>query len=520
MNAEARSAEELNASVSEKRLEYLTRLKNWEESTRAELEANADNYHLLSQLSWIQSASGRGEEAILTSARAVAVSPGPRSLNQLARIEFAAGKADDAMKTIAKARDQARWDHELLTALVQTLVRYGKTDQATAVARSIVDRDIKDPTDLAFIAQYFAEAGMDDNAIAAIRKAIDLEPAQVSHVVDLILLKNEADQFVECKDIAARNLDQLVKSPAELMRLISGLDGGKGVKEIVAIVRASIAGKLRDMEYRQLAFELIRPEAADDSLNFSREFIKANGADEDLPSQVAGRWIAAGFLNQGREFSDEAIRRSKGWRSSLTQLAKQWVAAGQSQSAIAMIRQIAGRPKSDSRISSESRLELIDLTVGLFASGKIDDAVVFSRELWKAESDNPLSTAAMGRVALEMLRKEQWSQAESLLRECLTIRESEIPDDWMTFSAQSMLGESLLGQKLYDSAEPLLISGYEGIQSRADKMEPSLRIHHLQLTGERIVRLYTAWEKPNKVADWREKLISDLDKARKADVIK
>ena len=40
------------------------------------------------------------------------------------------------------------------------------------------------------------------------------------------------------------------------------------------------------------------------------------------------------------------------------------------------------------------------------------------------------------------------------------------PDDWSRFDTQSLLGDSLLGQKKYAEAEPLLLSGYEGLKAR------------------------------------------------------
>ena len=45
-----------------------------------------------------------------------------------------------------------------------------------------------------------------------------------------------------------------------------------------------------------------------------------------------------------------------------------------------------------------------------------------------------------------------------------------LPDDWRTFNARSLLGGSLLGQKKYAEAEPLLLSGYEGMKQREDKI--------------------------------------------------
>ena len=55
------------------------------------------------------------------------------------------------------------------------------------------------------------------------------------------------------------------------------------------------------------------------------------------------------------------------------------------------------------------------------------------------------------------------------MRESLTIRERIRPGNWATYNTKSLLGESLLGQKKYAEAEPLLLSGYEGMKQPRDE---------------------------------------------------
>ena len=62
-----------------------------------------------------------------------------------------------------------------------------------------------------------------------------------------------------------------------------------------------------------------------------------------------------------------------------------------------------------------------------------------------------------------------YAKAEPLLRECLKIRETKLPDDWRT---QSLFNGSLLGLKNYADAEPLLLSGYDGMNEREAKIPP------------------------------------------------
>ena len=89
-----------------------------------------------------------------------------------------------------------------------------------------------------------------------------------------------------------------------------------------------------------------------------------------------------------------------------------------------------------------------------------------------------------------------------LLRNCLTTRERTMPDSWLTFQSQSLLGGVLLGQKKYTDAEPLLLSGYEGMKRR-EKTIPEQGKIHLSEAVERLVQLYEATDKKDEVKKWR-----------------
>lgn len=85
---------------------------------------------------------------------------------------------------------------------------------------------------------------------------------------------------------------------------------------------------------------------------------------------------------------------------------------------------------------------------------------------------------------------------------------------WTTFHTKSLLGGSLAGQKNYAEAEPLLLSGYEGMREREAKIPPEGK-PRLTEALERIVQLYDGWGKPDKAAEWRAKLPPQLDEAKK-----
>jgi serine/threonine protein kinase len=124
----------------------------------------------------------------------------------------------------------------------------------------------------------------------------------------------------------------------------------------------------------------------------------------------------------------------------------------------------------------------------------------------KLGSDHPDTLSTMNSLARAYLTSKP-AEAEPLLRAALAIREKKTPDDWLTFDTRSLLGGSLLGQKKYAEAEPLLLQGYEGLKAREAKI-PDREKKDLAEAGARIVSFYEAWGKIDKAAEWMEKLAS------------
>ena len=118
--------------------------------------------------------------------------------------------------------------------------------------------------------------------------------------------------------------------------------------------------------------------------------------------------------------------------------------------------------------------------------------------------------------ASALLAEERFADAEPPARECLALREALIPDDWRTFHARSMVAGSLLGQKKYAEAEPLLLSGYEGMKQREDKIPANGKVR-LQESLQRLVQLYEATGQSEKAAEWNKKLAEfDQDEKKAA----
>jgi eukaryotic-like serine/threonine-protein kinase len=141
-------------------------------------------------------------------------------------------------------------------------------------------------------------------------------------------------------------------------------------------------------------------------------------------------------------------------------------------------------------------------------AGRNDKAATLAKETLTEDraalpAGSPQLAGALAQAGSSLLKLKNWTDAEPVLRESLTIRETKVPDDWRTFSTKSLLGGALLGQKKYAEAEPLLRAGYEGLKQRAEKIAPDRK----DLPGEaldRLIELAEATNNPDDAKAWKD----------------
>jgi serine/threonine protein kinase/tetratricopeptide (TPR) repeat protein len=145
------------------------------------------------------------------------------------------------------------------------------------------------------------------------------------------------------------------------------------------------------------------------------------------------------------------------------------------------------------------------------------------------EEDNPRLAFVLGMRGHNLFGQKKYAEAELPLRKCLAIWEKRLPHGGEFrlalgrrgaareyAYAKSLLGASLLGQKKYAEAEPLLLRGYEGLRPQLGAREdttPLARRYEAEAL-ERLVGLYEETSKPVKAAEWRKKLESAKAEAR------
>jgi hypothetical protein len=111
--------------------------------------------------------------------------------------------------------------------------------------------------------------------------------------------------------------------------------------------------------------------------------------------------------------------------------------------------------------------------------------------------------ALQARCATRFLELNAYVEAEPILRECLATRTRLHADEWSTFNTESLLGGALLGLKRLTEAEPLLLSGYQGMKDRESQISPQGMIRVAE-AAERLSQFYETTEQADKAAHWRK----------------
>jgi tetratricopeptide (TPR) repeat protein len=111
---------------------------------------------------------------------------------------------------------------------------------------------------------------------------------------------------------------------------------------------------------------------------------------------------------------------------------------------------------------------------------------------------------ALSSLGTTLRLQQRFAEAEPLYRECLASRETNCPNAWYTHYTRAMLGATLLGKRKFQAAEPLLVSGYEGMREHEDKIRDRTKV--LTESIQNFIQLFEATARPEKAAEWREKL--------------
>ncbi len=135
--------------------------------------------------------------------------------------------------------------------------------------------------------------------------------------------------------------------------------------------------------------------------------------------------------------------------------------------------------------------QLLDETIRQYKTGDI--------------SQNGDAAAALLHFGRTLIREGDFTGAESAIRESLPIF-ARVSDDFSIAYANSLLGETLAGQKKYADAEPLLQDGFQSMKKQEDQIRGNGPETLAEAAG-RLAALYTAWGKPDSAEHWRAGMV-------------
>jgi serine/threonine protein kinase/tetratricopeptide (TPR) repeat protein len=237
-------------------------------------------------------------------------------------------------------------------------------------------------------------------------------------------------------------------------------------------------------------------------------------------NNLAKAYRYIGRFKDGADLLEDALRRGRAQLDpdhprllvTMNDLANAYQDMGRLTEAIALHEQVLKRSKAKLGPDDHNTLQSMNNLGNAYQlDGRPAQAVTLHEEaLWRRQaklgSEHTATLQSMNNLARAYIACHR-PEAEPLLRRALAIRQKKLPDDWATFDTRSMLGGVLLDLKKYDEAEPLLVSGYEGLEARAAKIPAPIR-NRLPDAGARVVALYEARGQDDKAAEWRARISS------------
>jgi tetratricopeptide (TPR) repeat protein len=144
-------------------------------------------------------------------------------------------------------------------------------------------------------------------------------------------------------------------------------------------------------------------------------------------------------------------------------------------------------------------------------AGNLAKAEAAGRELVSGRrrrlgNENPDTAAALVQLAQILLKEKKPAKAQSLLQESLSYFEKHQPNSWRRFYAMGLFGAVLVSERKYVEAEPMLLSAYQGMMERKERIAAPERAR-IRETLDRVIQLYEAWGKKDKAELWRGKQI-------------
>ena len=467
--------------------------------------------------------------------------------------------------------DQPLFHARLLNAIGRSYVGIGQYDEAVPVFETALAlrKQHLEPhhsdtiASLNNLAVAYQHAGRLDEAVSLYEETVELSKARrgPEHRSTLVTMSNLADalrvtgRFDEAVSLSIQtfNLAKATLGPEhrDTLKYMNNLSEAYAVagrdEEALPLIEEAL--RLKRVKFgpdhpstltslNNLASSYHRVGRRDDALPLLEESLRLHKArfGPEHPSTLTSMHnLAVVYSDAGR--LDDAVplleatlglRRAKLGRehpltlTTMNALAVAYKMAGRLDEAVPLHEETFGlRTTKLGPEHPETLRSMHNLAAAYRAAGRPDEVVQLYEGMLKLQETtlgraHPQRATSLAMLGLALLETESFAKAEPIFRECLAIREEAVPDHWLLFNTQSMLGGALLGQKKYAEAVPLLLAGYEGMQRREESIPPAAKIR-LAEALERLVALYEQRDvdgDADKAAKYRNLLKERQDETR------
>ncbi|MEM9409890.1 MAG: serine/threonine-protein kinase [Planctomycetota bacterium] len=139
----------------------------------------------------------------------------------------------------------------------------------------------------------------------------------------------------------------------------------------------------------------------------------------------------------------------------------------------------------------DTLISMGNLAVNYALIGRTNDAIeLYERVLELKKKIFVANDVSIFRTKLELgklLIKNDVDRAVDLLSQVYEHRKSSMPNDWLTYNAQSVLGGAMLSQDNLDQAKSHLIDAYTGLKRTASDIPKRVRLERLTQAIERLI---------------------------------
>ena len=448
------------------------------------------------------------------------------SLATLGRVEYSLGEFQQAEtlydKLLATQKRKLGPEHpdtlETMSALAQDYWGQSKMKQAEDLDRKVVeirkrvlgpenpatlDSIVQLANDFTRESQYAQAEETERGAVEALRRTLGADhPATISALNNLAVILYYQGKLADAEGL----LGEVV----EAQRRVHGPDNPLTLRSLSNL--SSVASNNGEFER---AYQL--------SVQIAESYRKTQGPEHVLTgvalNNLGDALIRLGRYDEADPVLQEAIRvlthnfgadnpqtlNTRDRMGLVRRGQRRYAEAAAIHREVLALEQRAPGPKHENTLTTMYRLALVMADDRHFA-----EAETLDREAVQLLHDtlgpkHPKTLGATAHLAYVLENQGRHAEAEPLLRTALPLFDAA---GWQRFNCDSLLGGSLAGQRKFEEAEPLLVSGYSGMAERRARISAPERFY-LDRAGEALAGFYRDWAKPAKAEEWRRKIAAD-----------